>query len=234
MAGIVAKGDFVRIEFTGKRATDGGVFDTTDAEKAKAAGIHDAKAAYGPKMVVVGKGMVVAGLDQALEGMSVGEEKSVTLEPAQAYGLRKPTLVRVLLASEFRKHDLAPQPGMMLELDGVPAMVRSVTSGRVMVDLNHPLAGEQISFQVKVAEKIEGTENQAKALLQASGVAFDSAKLTGGTLEVTLPKTGKPSAEAFVSRVSFMKAARELMPQITGLDVKESFSLSGPEEKAES
>ncbi|MDD5317514.1 MAG: peptidylprolyl isomerase [Candidatus ainarchaeum sp.] len=222
----VAKGDFVKIEFTGTRQSDGSVFDTTDAAKAKEAGVFSEKAKYAPKLVAVGKGMVVPGLDEALEGMAPGEEKSVEAAPEKAYGPRSPSRVRIVPISEFRKQGLSPEPGMMFELDGTPALVRSVTSGRVMVDLNHPLAGETLAFKVKLVEKISGTENRAKALLEDCGLKFESARLAGSSLEVSFPKSGKPDAETFVSKVGFIRAAKELLPEITSFETRETYLLA--------
>lgn len=226
MAGPISIGDFAKIEFTGKLGQDGIVFDTTDAAKAKEAGIFSEKRAYGPALVVAGKDMVVKGLDEALLGMQAGASKTVTILPEKAYGPRSPQLIRVLPLAEFRKRDMHPAPGMTVELDGRTARVRSVTSGRVTVDLNHPLAGETLVYDLKVAEKIEGTEARAKALLENSGVKGVSAKLSGGKLEVVAPSSAKPEdAQFFLGKLQFVRAAKELIPEITEMEVKETFEL---------
>jgi FKBP-type peptidyl-prolyl cis-trans isomerase 2 len=234
MAEGVSGGDFVKIEFTGTRVATGRVFDTSVEAKAKEAGIFSPRARYGPKLVVVGKGMVVKGFDSALAGMQVGQEKRFEVEPEQAYGLRSPSLVRVLPLSEFRKHDMDPRPGMMFEMDGAPAVVRSVTSGRVTVDLNHPLAGDKLSFEVKVLEKVSGTDAKAAALLDDSGVHGAAAKASGSRLEVSMPKLSKPQeAEVFVAKCSFIRAAKELLPEISEIEFREGYELRGSEPKKE-
>ena len=83
-------------------------------------------------------------------GMSVGEEKKAELEPKDAFGERNPELARVMHLSDFRKRDMDPYPGMQVDIDGTVATVKSINSGRVLVDANHPLAGERMIYEVKL------------------------------------------------------------------------------------
>ncbi len=158
-------GDFIKIEFLGKKAT-GEIFDTNNEEKAKEANIHDEKAKYGPSLVVLGKGEIIKGLEKALTEMEVGESKTVEVEPEDAFGLKKQELIRVMPLSEFRKQDINPYPGMPLQLDNMTATVKSVTSGRVMVDMNHPLAGQKLVYDIKLNEIVDGTDKKAVALME--------------------------------------------------------------------
>lgn len=158
-------GDFIKIEFVGKKAT-GEVFDTNLEDKAKEANIHEPSAKYGPSLVVLGKGEIIKGLENAIGEMEVGDSRTVEIMPENAFGERKPELVRVMPLSEFRKRDMDPYPGMPLQLDNVTAIVKSVTSGRVMVDLNHPLAGHKVVYDVKLSEIVEGVDRKAMALME--------------------------------------------------------------------
>ena len=223
----VSAGDFVRIGYTARQGSTGAVFDTTDETRAKEANIYSEKYAYGPALVVVGKGMVVKGLDDALVGMGVGEEKKVELQPEKAFGLRNPKLVRVLPLSEFRKRDVSPYPGMVVDLDGTAALVRSVTSGRVMVDLNHTLAGEKISYEVKIAEKISATDAKVRALLESNGITGAGIKLDGGDLELSFPDVVEKDARYFVGRSAVIRAIRELLPEIRKIGVGEEYLPKG-------
>lgn len=225
MAGKLIAGDFARIEFTGRRAAGGAIFDTTDVAKAKEAGIFNERYKYGPSLVAVGKGMVVKGLDAALAGMSIGEAKSVELAPEKAFGLRSPSLVRVIPLSEFRKQDIAPAPGMVFELDNRPALVKSVTSGRVMVDLNHALAGEKVIYDVKVAEKIEGLEGRLQALLEESGLTGAKIKMKGDEAELEFSKPASDETKHLVAKSSFIRMAKELIPELKKIKFEEEFVL---------
>jgi FKBP-type peptidyl-prolyl cis-trans isomerase 2 len=66
---------------------------------------------------------------------------------------------------EFAKQGVEPVSGMTLGLDGVPARVKSVTSGRVVVDFNHPLAGEAVVYTLKVNEVISEDGKKLEAML---------------------------------------------------------------------
>jgi len=224
MADKVTGGDFVRIEFTGKRKANGSLIDTTDMKAAKEAGIHREGANYGPVLVVIGKGMVIKGIDEALDGMAVGESRTVDMPAEKAYGLRNPALVRVMPLIEFRKRDINPYPGMVVDLDGTPAVVRSVTSGRVMVDMNHTLAGEALVFNVKIAEKVDGIEKRAKALLENNRLD-GKVKPEGSTLSVSMPPVSEPGdASYFVSKISFLRAVKELLPEVEEVSFEEKYA----------
>lgn len=219
----VAAGDFVRIAYTARQGSTGAVFDTTDAAKAKEAKIYNEKYAYGPALVVVGKGMVVKGLDEALAGMSVGEEKKLELQPEKAFGQRNPKLVRVLPLAEFKKRDLNPYPGMVVDIDDNAALVRSVTSGRVMIDMNHSLAGEKVSYDVKITEKLASAESKVAALMESNGLKGAGVKLKEGGLELSFPNSVEKDARYFVGKSSAIRAIRELLPEVKRIDVKEEY-----------
>ncbi len=224
-------GDFVRIEFTGKRAADGSVFDTTDAAKAKEAGIFNERYKYGPSLVVVGKGMVVKGLDDALAGMPLGEARKVEIPPEKAFGQRNASLVRVIPLAEFRKRDLEPKQGMVIELDDRPALVRSVTSGRVMVDMNHSLAGEKVVYEVKVTEKVDGAEGKLKALLDENGLSGATVKMKGSEPVLGFSHKAGEEAKHLVAKAAFLRSVKELMPELGKVRFEEEFILAEEKKK---
>jgi len=80
-------GDFVELDFTGK--ANGRVFDTTSAEEAKKNGVFNEKNSYGPVLVVVGKGMLVPGLDEEVLKTGEGDSKTVSVPAEKAFGERK-------------------------------------------------------------------------------------------------------------------------------------------------
>jgi FKBP-type peptidyl-prolyl cis-trans isomerase 2 len=159
-------GDFIRIRYTGKVKESGEVFDTTSSSVAKKAGIFNPKFSYGPVPVIVGAGKVVPGLDKAIIEMRVGEKKKVEIEPEMGFGERRADLIKIIPEREFRRRDIVPFPGMFVNLGNVRGRVLSVSSGRVKVDLNHPLAGKTLLYDIEVMEKITGTENKVKAVVE--------------------------------------------------------------------
>jgi FKBP-type peptidyl-prolyl cis-trans isomerase 2 len=205
--GIPSDGDFVLVEYTGKALGKGAVFDTTDREEAKTHGIFDEKAAYGPKLIVIGRGQVIRGLEDELRSMGEGEERVVRLQPEKAFGARDRGLLRVMPLMEFVKGGITPVLGMAVLLDGRKAVVKSVTSGRVMVDFNHPMAGEEVEYRVRLKEVIRDGEGKVKALMKANGVS-GSVKMEAGTIKVALGGEDKERIG------NFLKGATELMPEL--------------------
>ncbi|NYZ78951.1 peptidylprolyl isomerase [Candidatus Micrarchaeota archaeon] len=218
-------GDFIKISYTGRTVAAGKVFDTTSAEKAKEAGITEEGRNYAPVLVVLGKGHVVKGLEDALKNMGVGEQKSVELTPENAFGIRDPNLVRILPLSEFKKRELDPFPGMLLDLDGRKGLVKSVSGGRVMVDLNHPLAGERIVYEVKVEEKLTETNSRIQAVIDSFNLKAESFKLEGDILQVVFPPSVKKDVDFIVAKSSFVNSLLDLMREVKKLNIVEEYAL---------
>ncbi|MEM4389130.1 MAG: peptidylprolyl isomerase [Candidatus Micrarchaeia archaeon] len=219
----VSKGDFIKIEYTGRTVSDNRVFDTTSAEVAKKEGIFDEKARYAPGLVVVGMGTVIKGLDEVLEGMEVGESKKVEVPPDKAFGRRDPNLVRVLPESEFKRRGIEPYPGQLVSIDNAMAVVKSVSSGRVMVDFNHLLAGETLSYEVKVVEKLTSLEQKINALLENNELR-GKVKVDGNVVEVTFPAEIKKDADFLINKASFVANALRLLPEVESIRVIEEYA----------
>ncbi len=223
-------GDFVKIEFVGKKAT-GEIFDTNIEAKAKEGKIHDENTKYGPSLVVLGKGEVIKGLEEAIAQMEVGSTKTVEIMPEKAFGERNMGLVRVIPLSEFRKRELEPYPGMPVQLDNITAIVKSVTSGRVMVDMNHPLAGHKVVYEVKLSEILQGTEKKATALLDH----FDlkgQASVKGDEIHVTFGPEVEKSPEYMAKKSALAQRMLSHMPEVKKVRFEEIYE-KAPEKKAE-
>jgi len=173
---IVAEGDFVLVEMTGRAVETDEIFDTTDEELAKEEGIHDENRTYGPKLVVVGEGYVLKGLDDRLPGLKLGETAEVEIPPEEAFGERSPENVRTLPYRVLRSKGVNPFVGQQIELDGRSAVVRSVGAGRVQLDYNHPLAGRKIVYHVKATMRYEGNEEKLRALIGSRFLGVDLEK----------------------------------------------------------
>ena len=176
---VVTKGDFVLLEMTGRALETDDVFETTDEELAREEGIHEENRSYGPRLVVVGEGWVLKGLDDRLEGQKIESPTEVEIPPEEAFGERSPEDVRTVPFRILRSKGVNPVVGQQVELDGRTAMVRSVGAGRVQLDYNHPLAGRRIVYHVKIAKRYEEDTEKIKALIgrRFLGVDVDSFKL---------------------------------------------------------
>jgi FKBP-type peptidyl-prolyl cis-trans isomerase 2 len=162
---LIAAGDFLLVEMTGRAVETGEVFETTDEETAKSEGIHSEERTYGPKLVVVGEGWVLKGLDDRLPGLKVGEAAKVEIPPGEAFGERSAENVRIVPYRNLRSKGVNPVIGQQIELDGRSPTVRSVGAGRVQLDYNHPLAGRVIAYDVAATKRFEGDEEKIRALI---------------------------------------------------------------------
>ena len=200
---VFKDGDVIRIHYTVKR--DGEVFETTREELAVKEGIFDAEHKYKPAVAVIGEHNFFEKVDNELKGMEVGQKKSITLEPKDAFGERKPELVRMVALKEFKRRNITPFPGLVVDLNGAKGRVQSVSGGRVRVDFNPPLAGKTIEFDIEVIEKMAGKEAKAKALAERYFPGAKEVKLSFGNDELTIE--GKP--ESFGNSGGLKKAFTE-------------------------
>ena len=134
-------GDTVRVHYTG-RLQDDTVFDTSEER--------------GPLEFTIGGGDLIPGFESAVVGMSTGEEKTVTIPAEEAYGERRDDLL-IDVERERMSGDFEPEKGQRLQLqqrDGQPfaATVTEVTDDTVKLDANHPLAGQDLVFDIKLVE----------------------------------------------------------------------------------
>lgn len=186
------KGDFILIDYTAKVKESGELIDTTIEEVAKKENVYREDRVYKPLLVILGEHRIVTGLEEALEKMSVGEEKIVEVEPSKAYGERDPNKVRTLSLREFSKRGITPRPGEVVEVGGLPAVIRSVSGGRVIVDFNHPLAGKTIVYEVKVLSKLESISDKLKHLvhrrIRTVPIEKIKVRIVKGTARVQLPE----------------------------------------------
>ena len=137
----VESGHFVKVDYTGKME-NGDVFHSTVGGQ--------------PVEVQVGAGSIIKGFEDALVGMEENEKKSFSLPPEQGFGPRDERLVHDYQRSELPEN-VQPKVGDVIGLqtpDGgqVPARVTHVDDEKISVDLNHPLAGQTLNFDVEVLE----------------------------------------------------------------------------------
>jgi FKBP-type peptidyl-prolyl cis-trans isomerase SlyD len=138
MAATVEKGSTVAIDYTLK--VEGKVVDSSQGS--------------GPLSYVHGQGQLVPGLEKELSGLKAGEKRSVTVDPESGYGAVDPNAFVEVSRAQLPP-DVMPQPGQALRgmgPDGQPfrATIAKVADESVTLDLNHPLAGKTLAFDVTV------------------------------------------------------------------------------------
>ncbi|MEJ2501897.1 MAG: peptidylprolyl isomerase [Gemmatimonadota bacterium] len=141
MAQKAQQGDTVTVHYTGK-LDSGEVFDSSQGRD--------------PLEFTVGSGQVIPGFDQAVDGLAVGESREVRIEPDDAYGQPREDLVVDVDRSQF-PGDTDPAVGQQVQVQVAPgqnrvATIAEVADATIKLDLNHPLAGEPLTFEVELVE----------------------------------------------------------------------------------
>ncbi len=216
-------GDFLEIEYSAWAAADGRLISTTDEKSAKAAGIHNEKAHYGPVLVIIGSNSVIRGLDRELRAMSAGGSRKMTFKPEDAFGDRQQDLVRIMPLSEFRKRDMEPYLGMQVDIDNTTATVKSITSGRVTVDMNHPYAGQEITYEVKVIKALDSENDRLAALGRTYGVEPSSSETKGDSMSVRYANKVRKNADYFIGKANMIASVFTYFKGIERVEVTEEY-----------
>ncbi len=189
----IKKQDFVEITYTGRLKEENLVFDTTDEKTAKDNNIYDSKQSYVPVAICIGENQIIKGLDKALEGKEPGNYK-FEIKPEDAFGKKSAKLLKLIPANMFRKQGINAMPGLQVNIDGLNGIIKTASGGRCIVDFNHPLAGKELSYDVKVNKIVTDEKEKIEAILklQLKKDEFD-VKLENNKAAITLNKElGKP------------------------------------------
>ncbi len=213
--------------------SDKTLVQTTNKKLAEESGIYNSEMAYEPQLIVVGKDNTLKGIQNALKSMDVGQSKKFEIRPEEAFGERSAELVRVMPIADFRKHEMEPVPGMQVELDGAVATIRSVNSGRVTVDANHPLAGETITCELKVASKVEQEQERVKALFASYKIQPDKVEVKEKVATVRFGSAVKKDARFLIDKASAVELALRYIDTLNKVVVEEEYAREAqtPEKK---
>lgn len=137
----VKKGDTVKVHYHG-RLTDGTTFDSSEGRE--------------PLEFEVGSEMVIKGFDNGVMGMQVGDRRTVEIPADEAYGDKNPEMLVEFPLDQFPE-DMKPEAGMRLNMTNsggqvIPVMITDVKEDSVILDANHPLAGEALVFDIELVE----------------------------------------------------------------------------------
>jgi peptidylprolyl isomerase len=137
----VQSGDTVKVHYHG-RLTDGTTFDSSEGRD--------------PLEFQVGSGMVIAGFDNGVVGMIVGDKKTVHIAVDDAYGPKNPDMI-IEFPKEQVPADMPMEVGMRLNLNNsqgqvVPVVITEIQEAAILLDANHPLAGEDLVFDIELVE----------------------------------------------------------------------------------
>ena len=135
---VIQKGKKVAFDYT--LTVEGEVADTSEGKA--------------PLTYTHGEGQIIPGLAKEMEGLKVGDDKIVTVTAKDAYGELNPKAFKEIPNASLPP-ELKPEVGMFLEMqnsDGqsMPVQISEVKEDSIMIDFNHPLAGKELTFKVKV------------------------------------------------------------------------------------
>jgi peptidylprolyl isomerase len=184
------KGSLVLLNYTAKVKDTDEVIETTVEEEAKKFNVFDPTRTYEPRLVSVGEGWVLKGLDEALMNANVGEKMDVEVPPQKGFGERDPDKVRMIPLRKLGDKADEIKVGDAIEIDDKVGIVRFIGSGRVQLDYNHRLAGRTISYSLEVLKQLEQDNEKIVALIKRR-IPVDENKLkttlNEGNLDIELP-----------------------------------------------
>ena len=185
----ISDGDIITMDFDAWVIdTDGTeeIFDTTSEEHAKAGDIFNEKATYAPIITIVGDGRVLPGLDKSLLKATIGKKSTLEIPPEDGAGERLPNMVEIFSVRELQKQDINPEPGMRVQIKNKMGTITNMTSGRVRIDFNDPLAGKTLKYQYKIIKKAETPEEKVLGIVEADYGKSEEFKATVKNDELTL------------------------------------------------
>src|SRR5690554_2213224 len=138
---VATKGNKVKVHYTGK-LNDGTVFDSSEDRE--------------PLEFVLGDGNMIKGFDSAVQGMELGSNKSVVIPSVEAYGDKREDMM-VDIPVDQVPAEIKPEVGMDLSIQNqngqpMPVKVVHVDEEKITLDANHPLAGQDLNFDIKLVE----------------------------------------------------------------------------------
>ena len=137
----VKKGDTIKVHYHGK-LVDGTTFDSSEGRE--------------PLEFEVGSGMVIQGFDDGVTGMAVGDKKTVQIPADEAYGPKQEDMIMEFPKEKFPA-EMVPEVGMQLNMNNgqgqsFPVVIVEVLDEVVVLDANHPLAGQDLIFDLELIE----------------------------------------------------------------------------------
>ena len=230
------KGTLIFANYTAKVKDTGEGIESTLEEEAKKLNIHDPERKYEPRLIAVGEGWVIGGLDDEVAKMDVGEKKLIELSPEKAFGLRDPAQLRMIPLRKFGERAHETSVGDSVEVDNRVGIVRFIGSGRAQVDFNHRLAGKTIVYDFQVVRKVETDDEKVRALVdrrfagEGSKVTFS---LKGTDLAVTIPEELFLLEGLQIVKRGISTDVFKFLPNVVNLLFEEKFVNKKAEEKKE-
>lgn len=232
----LAKGSLIFANYTSRVKDTGEGIESTVESEAKKLKIFEESRKYEPRLVAIGEGWLISGLDAEVAKLSVGDKKEIELSPDKAFGNRDPTQLRMIPLRKFgeREHELSV--GDSVEVDNRVGIIRFIGSGRAQVDFNHRLAGKSIVYDFEVVSKVESDDDKIRALVDRR-LAGDGGKATfedvNGELTISIPDDLFLVEGLQIIKRGIANDVFKFVPSLTSLTFTEKFSNEKAQPKKE-
>ena len=185
------KGQLILLDYTAKIKDSGEVFETTIEDEAKKHSLHESNIKYMPKLVSVGEGWVLKGLDDALSETTSGDKKTIEVSPDKGFGDRDKGKVRMITLRKLGEDAEKVSVGDTVESDNKKGIIRYIGSGRVQVDYNHRYAGKTILYDINIKKSLDSDDDKISEILK-SRLPIENEKIiykkTGTAVDVIIPE----------------------------------------------
>lgn len=185
------KGSLILLDYTAKIKDTNEIFETTRENDVKNSEDFDPSRKYEPRLLGVGEGWVLKGLDDALLDATMDEPLNIEIPPDKAFGERDPSKVRMIPLRKLGEKANEVGVGDVIELDERMGIVRFIGSGRVQVDFNHKYAGRTLIYDATIVKKIETDDEKITSLIRRR-LPIDSADIQfekkDFELEISVPE----------------------------------------------
>jgi len=185
------KGQLILLDYTAKIKDTGEIFETTLEDDAKKHTLHDPNVKYMPKLISIGDGWVLKGLDDALFETIAGDKKTIEVSSDKGFGARDKGKVRMIPLRKLGEDAEKVSVGDTVEIDNKKGIIRYIGSGRVQVDYNHRYAGKTILYDINVKKSLDSDDEKISEILK-SRMPVENDKIVykknGTMVDISIPE----------------------------------------------
>ena len=185
------KGQLILLDYTAKIKDNGEIFETTIEDEAKKHSLHEPNVKYMPKLVSVGEGWVLKGLDDALLETVTGDKKTIEVSPDKGFGARDKGKIRMIPLRKLGEDAEKVSVGDTVEIDNKKGIIRYIGSGRVQVDYNHRYAGKTILYDINIVKSLDSDDDKISEILK-SRLPIENEKIiykkNGTAVDIAIPE----------------------------------------------
>jgi peptidylprolyl isomerase len=230
------KGSLILVDYTARVKDTNEVFDTTREEEAKKTNFYDPTHKYEPRLVSIGEGWVLKGLDEALSSANVSDKLNVEVLPEKGFGKRDDSKIRIIPQRKLGDKADEVRVGDEIEIDARRAIIRYIGSGRIQVDFNHRFAGKTLLYDVNILKRLDSDSEKVVALIKRR-MGLDDSKLqinlAPPNLEIELPEDAYLAEGLQIIKRAVANDIFKFVPTIKNIKFIETYRAPAEQKKDE-